>query len=202
MCTQGWIFLCLEMYDNVKDLCIAGLPLENYWHPSIRLASPWRRGFEIHVFADLYRSMFAGGPRWGGAHIRLRLQVGFNFHSEVHFVLTTKAVKILRNIHQAKSFVLRTTHINFPCYTSRSQKLRSRSNSLTKSQWLNGYSILLFSSNQLGLESSKAFRSAMTRIHLPRRYVSSLESLPEDVVWYDIYWVLWSFAIFFYTLLL
>ena len=85
-------------------------------------------------------------------------------------------------------------YYGFSFNTSRSQKLRSRSNSLTKSQWLNGYSILLFSSNQLGLESSKAFRSAMTRIHLPRRYVSSLRSLPDDDVWYDIYWVLLIFC--------
>ena len=83
--------------------------------------------------------------------------------------------------YPAHTYIL--IYIKLPLYTSRSQKLRSRSNSLTKSQWLNGYSILLFSSNQLGLESSKAFRSAMTCIHLPRRYVSSPWSLPDDVVW-------------------
>ena len=67
--------------------------------------------------------------------------------------------------YPAHTYIL--IYIKLPLYTSRSQKLRSRSNSLTKSQWLNGYSILLFSSNQLGLELNKAFTSVMARIVLP-----------------------------------
>ena len=55
------VFMCLTI---IKDLFAAGLSLQNYRHPSIGLASPWRRGFEIHSFCrSLYRSMFAGGPR-------------------------------------------------------------------------------------------------------------------------------------------
>ena len=73
-------------------------------------------------------------------------------------------------------------YYGFSFNSSRSQKLRSRSNSLTKSQWLNGYSILLFSSNQLGLESSKAFTSVMTRIHLLIIWLYRFWCLPDTIL--------------------
>ena len=106
---QVGIFFCVEMCVRLTIFTIFELQAflsKTIDTPALDLPPLGDEVLRVNFFADLYRSMFAGGPRWGGAHIRLRLQVGFNFHSEVHFVLTVKAVKILRNIHQATSLVL------------------------------------------------------------------------------------------------
>ena len=111
---------------TLNGFILAGLPLKNYWHSSFGLASSWR---------------------WGKGGIAPTLHFRNRWKTISPFVLLCRKTSMRRSWPQTQIAGFKKIHVlSFDfiimtiCFFStlkscRSQKLRSRSNSLTKSQW-------------------------------------------------------------------